>query len=101
MTLYGLFEWNEDKCELNLTNHGLDFYDAAEAFNDENALQLPDLRNDYGENRTIPVALTSGALLSIVYTPRNFGIRIISARFARRKERKLYDSRTDHESGIH
>jgi len=101
MTIYGFFEWDEGKCELNIAKHGLDFYDAADAFDDENAVHLPDLRNDYGENRIILVALARGLLVSIVYTPRNFRIRIISARLANRKERKLYDSRTDHKGGIH
>lgn len=101
MTIYGFFEWDEGKCELNIAKHGLDFYEAVEAFNDENAVHLPDLRKDYGEQRIILVALTNGVLLSVVYTRRNFRIRIISARFANRKERKLYDSRTDHKGGIH
>ena len=101
MTIYGFFEWDEGKRELNLTKHGLDFYEAVEAFNDENAIHLPDLRKDYGEHRIMLVALASGALLSVLYTPRNFRIRIISARFANKKERKRYDSRTDHESGLH
>jgi uncharacterized protein len=101
MAVVGLFEWDDEKRKQNLLKHGVDFEDIMDAFNDENAFHMPDLRKDYGERRIILVAIGNNLLLSIVYTIREMRTRIISARLANKKERRDYDRRTHNESGIH
>ena len=51
-----------------------------------------DERRDYGEQRIIAVGEAAGNILVVVYTDRNNVRRIISARFASRKEREEWQS---------
>lgn len=48
------FEWDERKAARNHAKHGVDFEDAIRIF-EEPVLEVPDLRRDYGEARTIAV----------------------------------------------
>ena len=36
------FEWDEEKRRANLRKHGVEFADAATAFDDDNAVTMPD-----------------------------------------------------------
>jgi hypothetical protein len=79
------FAWDEDKRLRNLIKHGLDFADVAE-FDWERATIVPDRRRDYGEARFRAFGSWSGLPHSIVFSPRNGRIRIISFRRANHKE---------------
>ena len=84
------FEWDEQKEASNLEKHGVRFEQATDAFTDAFAIELPDRRKDYGEQRTILIGLAAGSVLTVVYTERGGNIRIISARRASRHEREAY-----------
>lgn len=81
------FEWDEAKCALNLEKHGIDFEDAIAIW--EGPIQVrPSHRS--GESRWIAVGLVETLEVAVVYTERNGVKRLISARRARRNERKTY-----------
>jgi len=85
------FEWDEDKRRANLRKHGVEFADAVSAFDDDNAMTLRDAGSE-GEERFVTLAADAfGRLLVVVYTWREEGIRLISARKATRRERKQYE----------
>ena len=84
------FEWDEEKRRLNLRKHRVEFADAVSAFEDPDAITLPD-DDDDDENRFVTVALDLfGRVLVVVYTWRGDTIRVISARKATARERKQY-----------
>ena len=54
-----------------------------------------DRRRDYGEDRHISIGrVEPGALIAVAHTERRGRIRLISARPASRKERRVYHERT-------
>ena len=84
------FEWDEEKNRLNTEKHGVDFDLAKRIFNGP-ALSRVDDRLNYGEVRTIGIGVVDNlAVLTVVYTERSNSIRLISARAASRRERKIY-----------
>jgi uncharacterized protein len=84
------FEWDTDKEATNLHKHGVSFAQAAAAFQDPFAVEWIDSRQDYGELRIILLGMTTGEVLTVVYTERDEHIRIISARKATRYEQEIY-----------
>ena len=87
------FEWDDQKAQLNITNHGITFEEAAEVFFDP----------FYQSGDATPTAVTeqrdfilgysvAQRLLLVVSTERRERTRIISARLATRAERKDYES---------
>lgn len=88
-TKNGRLEWDKTKNRSNLRKHGYEF-DVCEEFFDESMVDRIDDRQDYGETRYVAVGATGGRILSVVYTLRNGGKRIISVRGASRNERKKY-----------
>jgi uncharacterized DUF497 family protein len=87
------FEWDENKNQVNIEKHGIDFNDAKEVFNDEDKKISADLRQDYGEDRWKVIGKLYGSIISLIYTVRNEFTRIISARTASRKERNEYNNK--------
>ena len=90
------FEWDAGKNRINLTKHsGLDFETAARVFNDPKIILVED-RVVEGEQRWHAIGAVSGALLLVVHTyheDKDNGeeiIRIISAREANQRERRIY-----------
>ena len=83
------FEWDENKNRLNFEKHGIDFNLAKTSFNGEIVTKV-DVRFDYGEIRQVALGEVEGRVLFVVYTERGDVIRIISARKANKKERKVY-----------
>lgn len=84
------YEWDEEKYATNIRKHGIDFRRVALIFNGR-FLSIPDLRHDYGEKRTISIGLVEDSVVvTVVYTDRNGVTRIISARPANLRERKIY-----------
>jgi hypothetical protein len=72
-----------------VAKHGLDFADVARADWDNAAVE-PDLRFDYGEARFRAFGRLDGELFSIAFTLRSGVVRVLSFRFANRKERRTY-----------
>lgn len=85
------FVWNSDKAALNLTKHGVSFEKACEAFFDP-FVHLVDA-SPKGEARLAAVGLAEDwTLLYVVHLVwENDAIRIISARQATSRERKVYE----------
>ena len=86
------FEWDENKNKSNQDKHGIDFNDAKEVFEDNNRKTSPDLRQNYGEDRWITIGKILDIIIVVVYTIRDTAYRIISVRYAKKKERKSYNN---------
>lgn len=85
------FEWHPAKAAANLKRHGIHFEAATAVFHDAFAVERLDDREDYGEQRFVLVGMADGqVLLTVVYTEREEGIRIISARRATQDEQDDY-----------
>lgn len=87
------FEWDPQKAQLNLKKHGVAFDVALTAFDDPAAIVKSDPKHSVNELRSALIGLSDEGILFVVFTIRGAdGIfRIISARKANRKERKLYE----------
>ena len=90
------FEWDSEKDRINQTKHnGLDFETAACVFDDPKMLLMHD-RIIEGERRWHAIGAVSAAVLLVVHAYREDGvngeeiIRIISAREANQRERRIY-----------
>ncbi len=85
------FEWDPSKATENFRKHGVSFYEAAEAFFDENAVELYDDGHSEDEVRFQLVGISSIRLLFVGYTVRGESIRIITARKANAKQTRYYN----------
>jgi uncharacterized DUF497 family protein len=83
------FEWDEAKRQAHILKHGIDFVDAIEVFTGR-FIETEDRRRDYGERRFLATGEAQGETLRVIYTSRGTHCRIISARRARRNERRAY-----------
>jgi len=84
------FEWDEEKASRNLEKHGISFETAVKVFLDENRIEIYDkTHSNENEDRYITIGL-AGKVLFVVYTERHPRIRLISARLATAKERRIY-----------
>jgi len=63
---------------------------ARDVFKDPFAIEFVDDREDYGEERFILIGMAGHRLLVVVYTLRDDGIRLISARGAEPFEQRQY-----------
>lgn len=88
------FEWDENKNQINMKKHGIDFNDAITIFDDDDRIEAIDDRKDYGEERMQVIGEAKPGILMAVYTWRDNrnSRRMISARTASRKERAIYQS---------
>jgi uncharacterized protein len=83
------FEWDAAKSARNETERGLPFELATLMF-DGWVMEYRDERRDYGETRIRAIGAVGGAILHCAYTRRGGVRRIISLRYANRKERDGY-----------
>lgn len=82
------FEWDESKAAANLEKHGIDFQGAVRIFEAGSILRVGSPRG--GEERWKAIGIVEGVALAVVYVWRGERRRIISARRARRNERRAY-----------
>jgi uncharacterized DUF497 family protein len=88
------FEWDANKALLNVVKHEISFREAAEVFNDPDAVEFYDTFHSADETRFSLIGFSSRRLLFVVYTVRlRNTIRIISARKTTEAERKIYERR--------
>ena len=82
--------WDEDKRQLNIAKHGLDFADAHMVLSSPYRLDVRVIRN--GEKRTQSFSYVFGklAVLLVVHIERNEETRVISFRPASRIETEVY-----------
>jgi uncharacterized DUF497 family protein len=91
------FEWDPDKAQGNLRNHGVAFEEAVTMFQDPLAQSIPDKEHSDQETRWITQGQTRSARLLVashtfVKMERyEIRIRLISARLATKRERKQYE----------
>ena len=71
-------EWDEKKRLANLTQHGVDFRDAAQIFEGV-VLEAADTRIEYGEQRFRALGQVGRDFIMVAYTWRGENRRIISA----------------------
>jgi uncharacterized protein len=86
-----VYVWNEAKRESNLEKHGLDFVDAWMVYENPEKYTVESSLPE--ERRWLDLALVEvkGRVLVLVYTERDKNIRVISFRYANRKEREFYE----------
>jgi len=83
--------WDPEKARINIRQHGIRFSDAEIVLFDPNALTREDLDVKY-EQRFVTIETDAiGRVLLVVYTYRGEDIRLISARFATKREREKYE----------
>ena len=93
------FVWDDEKNQININKHGIDFRTAALVFFDDLRLEYPDPEHSLNEERYRTIGLVHD-VLTVVYCDRenhdtgNTDIRIISARLATRLERNAYNNNT-------
>ena len=83
------FVWDKNKAEINLKKHKIKFENAALVFLDENLIEDYDDFNSDDEDRFKVIGEVE-KILVVIYTEREDRTRIISARFADKKERSKY-----------
>jgi len=87
-----IFEWNLDKAIDNQHKHDVLFEEATTVFGDPLALLMADPDHSQDEQRYLILGLSrQGRLLVVAFTERVQRTRLISARKATRRERKLYE----------
>lgn len=83
------FEWDPAKADANRRKHGVAFADAVGVFEDPYALTRPDPFPAEARLATLGRDFLD-RLIVVVWTYRNDGIRLISARRATPRERRHY-----------
>lgn len=91
------FEWDENKNKLNIKNHKVSFEQAISVFYDEAAIIFQDVAHSKDEDRFVIIGKSSlDKVLFVCYCERGKDklnediLRIISARKATDKERRLF-----------
>ena len=87
------FDWDERKAAHNVTKHSVPFTEAATVFYDPLSMTYEDPDHSMDEDRYITIGLSGqGRLLIVSHADQGDVIRLISARLATKRERKLYES---------
>ena len=85
------YDWDPAKDAANVDKHGIAFIREVEVFDDPRRLDDDSTRAEFGEARRLTVGRVRGDMIAVIYTDRDGKRRIISARKARRSERRRYD----------
>jgi uncharacterized DUF497 family protein len=89
---YEEFDWDDDNIE-HIARHGVEPWEAEDAMLDPDRVGAS-ARNVPGERRFAVVGATeSGRVLFVVFTRRERGIRVITARDANDSEKRRYRRR--------
>ena len=89
------FDWDEGNLHKNFIKHGVTDQECEESFFDLKKIVLKDRPHSLVEKRYILLGITKGQrLLYTVFTFRKYKIRIISARYVSKRERKIYEEKT-------
>jgi len=87
-----MFEWDENKNQLNIKKHGVSFDDAKKVFDDPARLTLFDEGHSQAEDRYFCIGKVNDGILTVRFVIRNGFIRIIGAGYWR-EGRKRYEER--------
>ena len=86
------FEWDKWNSSKIFEKHRITTIEAEEPFEDENQLVLEDIKHSQKEIRFNLIGKTTlNKVLFLTFTLRDTKVRIISARRANTKERKIYE----------
>ena len=86
------FAWDPKKAASNLRKHGVAFEEASTVFRDTLSVSGADPDHSVGERRFITFGVSnSGRLIVVSHHDEAATIRIINARLATRRERKIYE----------
>ena len=86
-----LFEYDENKSQVNHTKHGINFEDAQLLWNDPDLVEIP--ANKIGnETRYLVIGVINQKHWSAIITYRDINVRIISVRRSRIEEVSFYES---------
>ncbi len=86
------FEWDPEKARSNLRKHKVSFEEASTALSDPMAATGADPDHSIGEFRYVTFGISErGRLLVVAHTEQNEIVRIISARLASKRERRIYE----------
>lgn len=89
------FEWDKGDVDKSYQKHGITPNEAEEIFLDEGILMLEDIEHSKVEERFKAIGrIIKGEILLVAFTIRGNNIRIISARKANYKERRLYEQKS-------
>ena len=96
-----MFTWTEEKNHLNKKKHGFYFSEILDVFEDPHLLELYDVEHStVEEERYICLGHWKDfIILSVVFVENDSDIRLITAREATPKERKIYDENFKKEIG--
>jgi len=83
------FEYDVEKSAANKIKHGIDFGEAQALWEDDNRIEASVVSTT--EERFIVTGMIGNKHWTVVITYREFFIRIISARRARKKEIQFYE----------
>jgi len=87
------FEWDPEKDQINQAKHGISFAEALTVFGDPLARTVVDPRYSEGELRFLTTGYTTtNRLVIVAHTDRDERTRLITARDAKPKERRFYES---------
>lgn len=86
-----LFEWDENKREINRERHRLDLTDGQMLFDGRPVVSYPSPRDD--EQRVVTVGLVGVKFYAVIWTERGDATRLISFRRARIGEERAYRAR--------
>jgi uncharacterized protein len=88
------FVWDESKNTRNRKRHGVSFEQASTLFErGDEYLEIFDEAHSYDEDRFIAIGPISRGIVLVIYTEQEEDIvRIISARFATKREAEMYRS---------
>ncbi|OGY08776.1 MAG: hypothetical protein A2782_02195 [Candidatus Blackburnbacteria bacterium RIFCSPHIGHO2_01_FULL_43_15b] len=88
------FEWDRGNLEKSRHKHGVTARETEEVFLDKDVGIEDDIKHQEIEKRYIAIGKTQKErLLFIAFTVRNHQIRVIPARVANKKERRLYETK--------
>jgi hypothetical protein len=86
------FEWDDAKARSNLSKHGVSFLEAASVFQDAWGLLIHDPMHSEAEERFVLIGMSAEQrILAVVNVERRERLRIISAREAVVRERRVYE----------
>lgn len=84
---FDIFDWDNLKRDQNIDKHQIDFEDAIGIF----LRPVLRRRSDRGlETRYLAIGVFEDVEIAVIYTERDGACRVISARRARKNERKAY-----------
>jgi uncharacterized DUF497 family protein len=88
----GMFVWDPQKAQTNLSKHGIRFEEARTVFADPMRVVLLDEEHSLDEQHFISIGFSQrNRLLLVAHVERAGKTRIISARKATRNERRFYE----------